>query len=138
MRRPPTPQDSPNSRAVLPLLKASPFPNYPSSLEPSKDYGPVGHVLGTMSPPDHQYQSHRLSYPMAPPMQVSNMVHHYDSSSSPPSLPPLLDRQPQQQPSWSTQPGVGVPATAITALLTEDKCPRHSEYCTNSGCYGNH
>jgi hypothetical protein len=78
-------------------------------------------VLGTMSPPDH-----RLSYSMGPPMQVSNVA--YDS---PPSLPPL-DRQP----SWSNQPGV--PATAITALLTEDKCPRHSEYCTNAGCYGNH
>src|ERR1700744_2869107 len=75
MRRPPTPQDSPNSRAVLPILKASPFSNYPTSLEPSKDYGPVGHVLGSLSPPEHhqQYQ-HRLSYPMAPPLQVTG--HH--------------------------------------------------------------
>jgi hypothetical protein len=141
MRRPPTPQDSPNSRAALPLLKASPFPNYPASLEPSKDYGPVGHVLGSLSPPEHHQYQHRLSYPMAPPLHVSNH-HHYDSASSspsPPSLPPLMvDRQPQPASSWSTQAGVGVPATAITALLTEDKCPRHSEYCTNGGCYGNH
>ena len=135
MRRPPTPQDSPNSRAALPL-KASPFPNYPTSLEPSKDYGPVGHVLGNLSPPEHHQYQHRLSYPMAPPLQVAGHHHAYDSaSSSPPSLPPLMmDRQPQQS-SWSAQP---VPATAITALLTEDKCPRHSEYCTNGGCYVNH
>ena len=91
------------------MLKASPFPNYPASLEPSKDYGPVGHVMGNLSPPEHHQYQHRLSYPMAPPLQVS--AHHYDSTgSSPPSLPPLmLDRTPQQPASWSTQP---VPATA--------------------------
>jgi hypothetical protein len=117
-RRPPTPGDSPNSGNAH-MLKPSPFANYSThTLQPSRDYGSVSHI---MNMPSHD----RLGYPLA-----STSTGAYDTL---PSLPRLDTRQP---PSWSNQ-SAGVPATAITALLTEDKCPRHAEYC-GGRCYGNH
>jgi hypothetical protein len=115
-RRPPTPDGSPNSSTAH-LLKPSPFPNYSNTtLQNPKDYG-VGHMMTGMTTQDRMYS-------MAPMSSTS-----YDAL---PSLPRLDTRQP----SWSN-PSAGVPATAITALLTEDKCPRHAEYC-GGRCYGNH
>jgi len=120
MRRPPTPGDSPNSRATHQMLKPSPFLPYPtpgnSAVEPSKDYSPVNHV--SAMPPTYHHQ-------MTPPQP-----NVYDPI---PHQMPRIDRQP----SWSN-PHSGVPATAITALLTEDKCPRHQQYCIGGRCFSTH
>jgi hypothetical protein len=113
-RRPPTPDESPNGSNIL---KSSPFPNFSTTLQPPKDYGSISHMMNNIN-------DSRL-YSMAPATTTS-----YDSL---PSLPRLDTRQQQQ---WSN-PSAGVPATAITALLTEDKCPRHAEYC-GGRCYGTH
>lgn len=116
-RRPPTPGASPNSSTTH-LLKPSPFPNYQhSTMQHPKEYAPINHMLNSM--PSHD----RLGYPM------SSSSGGYDilpsTISSLPSLPRLDTRQPQ---AWSTA-SAGVPATAITALLNDDKCPRHGDYC---------
>jgi hypothetical protein len=108
-RRPPTPGDSPNSRAVHNILKPSPFPNF-SSFDHHKDYSSVNHVLHSMSPPD------RLPYPMGVTDNTYNPM---------PSLP-RLDRQ------W-TNPTA--PPTAISTLLNDEKCPRHNEYCVGGRCF---
>src|ERR1700761_1435167 len=131
-RRPPTPGDSPNNGVAHAMLKPSPFPNYTTntsnystnasnystnSLQPPKDYGHLGHMMNGMTSQDRLYSMAQTSSNTYDPL---------------PSLPRLDTRQP----SWSN-PSSAVPATAITALLTEDKCPRHAEYC-GGRCYGNH
>ncbi|KAF2666389.1 hypothetical protein BT63DRAFT_57571 [Microthyrium microscopicum] len=115
VRRPPTPGDSPNSRAVHNILKPSPFPAY---YEQPREYQQTP-VLTGMSPQD------RLPYPMG----TAHTQHSYDTI---PSLP-RLDRQH----SWSNH--TGAPPTAISTLLNEDKCSRHDGYCAANGrCFGNH
>jgi hypothetical protein len=119
IRRPPTPPGhSPNDR----VLRPSPFPNYhtPAStaIDTTKDYGPVVHPTGVIP-------SDRLQYQLA----TQQSAVPYDQM---PYHLPRMDRQP----SWSNHSGV--PATAITALLTEDKCPRHAQYCIGGRCISNH
>jgi hypothetical protein len=117
-RRPPTPDDSPNSGAAHTMLKPSPFPDYSTStLQPPKDYSHMGHIMNGMTSQDRLYS-------MAP------------TSSAAYNPLPSLPRLDTRQRTWSN-PSSAVPATAITALLTEDKCPRHAEYC-GGRCYGNH
>jgi hypothetical protein len=108
-RRPPTPGDSPNSNTPQ-MLKPSVFPNY-------------------QTPPMQHNMAHTKDY--SPMGHVMNHGYSTGSYESLPSLPRLDTRQT----SWSNPNGV--PATAITALLTEDKCPRHGDYCGGQ-CYGGH
>jgi hypothetical protein len=104
--QPPTPEDSPNSRAAsYPMLQPSPFPSYATSMHQArKDYGPIHLPSNGPSPSD------RYGYGMPTP----NIPSSYAST---PTLGGLSRNQ-----TWST--GGNVPATAIAALLTEDRCPR--------------
>jgi len=118
---PPTPEDSPNGRAAIhPMLQPSPFPPYATSmLSHRKDYGPV--TLGSSGPSPSDRFSYGMPTPTAP-----------GSYASTPSLGGL-----SRTSTWSTNIAPP-PATAITALLTEDKCPRHnhteSRYCAGGHC----
>lgn len=113
-RRPPTPEESPNSRLGYPTLKPSPFPNFhtpvSANLDKHKDYSTMGHPA---------FATDRLPFPMATPTSTTSFDHG--------PLPGL-----GRSSSWSN--ASGVPATAITALLTENKCPRHSDYCVGGHC----
>jgi hypothetical protein len=104
--QPPTPEDSPNSRAAnYAMLQPSPFPPYATSMHDArKDYGPIHLPSNGPSPSD------RYSYGMPTP----NIPSSYGNT---PTLGGL-----SRQSTWST--GGNVPATAIAALLTEDRCPR--------------
>jgi hypothetical protein len=137
--RPPTPGDGSDGQATHSLLKPSPFPPY-QPLDAGRDYSPLaaqGH--SAVSAPDSlAYQS----YP--PPTNTAPGPYH-----SAPVLPGQLSRTN----TWSTptMDGLGMslgthhglqshhgasqtPATAITSLLTDNKCPRHGEYCVGGHC----
>jgi hypothetical protein len=111
--QPPTPDESPNGRAAMhPLLQSSPFPPFaPAMHNPMKDFAPMS--LPSNAPPHD-----RFSYGM------HTTAAYTDTSAM------GLGRTN----SWST--GVHQPATAITSLLTEDKCPRHPDtrYCVGGRC----
>lgn len=114
--QPPTPDDSPNRQsAIHPMLQPSPFPPFaPSMHHPVKDFGSMSLPSNGPSPSD------RYSYGMPTPQSS------YTNT-------PSMGRLPQN--SWSN--GMNQqPATAITSLLTEDKCPRHPEsrYCVGGRC----
>ena len=108
--QPPTPDDSPNVRAMPPMLQSSPFPAFaPSMHNPMKDFAPMS--LPSNAPPHDT----RFSYGMHPDAYGNSNVFGRTNS-------------------WSG--GVHQPATAITSLLTEDKCPRHPDnrYCVGGRC----
>ncbi|KAF2841031.1 hypothetical protein M501DRAFT_930057 [Patellaria atrata CBS 101060] len=96
--RPLTPDHSPDgSITAHPVLKPSPFPQYSSSaVEPStKSFSPINPIVSAVSVPD------RVNYVL--PAPTPN---------------PQLSRTS----TWSSTSSV--PATSISALLTEDKSPR--------------
>jgi len=106
---PPTPEDSPDGRGVAmhPMLQPSPFPPYATNMHHiRKDYGPISLPSSGPSPSD------RFSYGMPTPTP--------GSYANTPSLGGL-----SRTSTWSSQ--IPPPATSITALLTEDKCPRHTD-----------
>jgi hypothetical protein len=104
--QPPTPEDSPNSRAAnYPILQPSPFPPYASSMhQPRKDYAPMHLPSSGPSPAD------RYSYAMQTPTMPA-------SYASTPTMSGL-----SRTSTWS-HAATG-PPTAISSLLTEDRCPR--------------
>ncbi|KIW09584.1 uncharacterized protein PV09_00456 [Verruconis gallopava] len=113
--QPPTPDDSPNGRpAMHPMLQSSPFPSFAPTLHSSvKDFAP-------MSLPSNAPSHDRYSYG----------IHAADGGYGGASTMGLGRAN-----SWSG--GVHQPATAITSLLTEDKCPRHgsdTRYCVGGRC----
>jgi hypothetical protein len=114
--QPPTPDESPNGRPVMhSMLQSSPFPPFASSMHNTlKDFAPMS--LPSNAPPTYD----RYSYGTA---THENAYTHGSGLGG-------LSRTN----SWST--GVHQPATAITSLLTEDKCPRHTDtrYCVGGRC----
>lgn len=106
---PPTPEDSPNDRAnSYPILQPSPFPPYATAMhQPRKDYAPMHLPSNGPSPSD------RYGYAMPTP----NLSNSYANT---PTLGGL-----SRASSWSN--GASGPPTAISSLLTEDRCPRHTE-----------
>jgi len=135
VHRPPTPGQSPDRGS---LLKPSPFPSFslggsmPSSLEPAQT--PLSAQTGSaVSAPD------RLPFYAGATFGASNVNGYAQGFGPAPgsygaptlgSTPGLLARPG----SWSQQPSAA--PTAITALLTENKCPRHgtSGYCVGGNC----
>jgi hypothetical protein len=137
--RPPTPSDSPNGSTGI--LKPSPFAHpgpYPT-LPSSKDYSPLSaQVTSAVSAPD------RLAY-HSYPTPTSTTQDPYQGT-------PVLPAQFSRSNTWGAQSmnglGMGLgthtlqshhggshtPATAITSLLTDNKCPRHGEYCVGGHC----
>lgn len=109
----PTPDESPNGRPSLhQMMQPSPFPSYlPAMHNPVKDFAP-------MSLPSNAPAYDRFSYGM-----------HSDAGYSHTNSMGLSRTN-----SWSN--GMHQPATAITSLLTEDKCPRHPDtrYCVGGRC----
>ncbi|KAF1990383.1 hypothetical protein K402DRAFT_324701 [Aulographum hederae CBS 113979] len=118
--RPPTPGDSPDGlNSTHPSLKPSPLPLYPShsAIEPRNGghyLSPI-HQASAMSAPDHRV----MSYGLPTPISTS-------SYATTPSLGGFSRTAP-----WQNQGAH--PATSISALLTENKCPR-PEYCHGSHC----
>jgi hypothetical protein len=111
--QPPTPDESPNGRSSYPMLQSSPFPPFAPMHTSMKDFAPMS--LPSNAPPTHD----RYSYG----------IHNTDNAYA--NAPNMgLGRTN----SWSG--GVHQPATAITSLLTEDKCPRHPDtrYCVGGRC----
>ena len=142
MHRPPTPGESPNRGMTL---KPSPFPPFAltnalnSAIEPTPT--PLSaQAASAVSAPD------RLSYYTGSSYgnhTSSSYPHSYaptPSTYAPPTLgstPGLLGRPGSwSQQSSATAAGTGGAPTAITALLTENKCPRHgtSGYCVGGNC----
>lgn len=112
--QPPTPDESPNGR-IHPMLQSSPFAPFAPPIHTSvKDFASMS--LPSNAPPTHD----RYSYGMQNPNDA------YTNSTSMDGL--------GRASSWSG--GVHQPATAITSLLTEDKCPRHPDtrYCVGGRC----
>jgi len=105
---PPTPEDSPDGRAAQhPMLQPSPFPNFATNMhQPRKDYGPIHLPSNGPSPAD------RYTYSMPTPV-----------------LPTSYGNTPtmglSRNNTWSN--GINGPPTAISSLLTEDRCPRHPQ-----------
>ncbi|KAF2434802.1 hypothetical protein EJ08DRAFT_581817 [Tothia fuscella] len=106
---PPTPEDSPNSRMnQYPILQPSPFPSYATTMhQPRKDYVPIHLASNGPSPID------RYNYAMPTPVLANSYAHA-------PNLGGL-----SRHSSWTN--GNNGPPTAISSLLTEDRCPRHTE-----------
>jgi len=135
VQRPPTPGQSPDRSGIL---KPSPFPTYnlgggvTSAIEPNQT--PLSAQAGSaVSAPD------RLPFYPAATYSAPNAGSYAQTYGAGPGsfAPPTLGSTPgllSRPGSWSQQPS-GAP-TAITALLTENKCPRHgnSGYCVGGNC----
>lgn len=134
VQRPPTPGQSPERT----LLKPGPFPPYGlgGTVTTGMEPGPTplsAQASSAVSAPD------RLPYYPGPSYNTTNPASYAQSYAPTPgtygaptlgSTPDLLSRTN----SWNQQSS-GAP-TAITALLTENKCPRHgnSGYCVGGNC----
>ena len=138
--RPPTPGEGPDGHATHSLLKPSPFPPF-QQLDPTRHFSPLSaQAHSAVSAPETLGYS---AYP--PPNNVAPGPYHHSA--------PVLSGQLPRNNTWSTptmdslgmglgthhglqsHPGVTqTPATAITALLTDNKCPRHGEYCVGGHC----
>lgn len=135
VQRPPTPGQSPDRGT---LLKPSPFPPYglggtvTSAIEP----GPTplsAQATSAVSAPDRMPFYPGANYASTNPGSYAHSYGPSPAQYGAPTLgstPDLLSRTN----SW-TQQSNNAP-TAITALLTENKCPRHgnSGYCVGGNC----
>lgn len=109
--QPPTPDDSPNVRsAIHPMLQPSPFPAFAPMHHSVKDFAPMS--LPSNGPPQYD----RYNYGM--PTPGSSYTH----------TPSLASLPRNNNFSNNMSMPMHQPATAITSLLTEDKCPRGGRY----------
>lgn len=133
----PTPDESSNRNSALhSMLQPSPFPPYaPPMHSTMKDFGSMSLPSNvsasadrynySMAPSVSNYNTSPQTYGTAQP--AYNPQSTYNTSTSYTNTPVMNDLSRSN--TWST--GVSQPATAITSLLTEDKCPRHTDtrYC---------
>jgi hypothetical protein len=149
MQRPPTPGESPERS----LLKPSPFPAYglTSSLPSGLDGGPTpltAHASSAVSAPDRlPFYGHpgANAYSTTSVTNPASYAHSYSATSAgaygaTPTLGSTPDLLGRTAGGWGVSQqatgSVGGAPTAITALLTENKCPRHgnSGYCVGGNC----